>query len=266
MNYAGENENPAIGVFSGHIGSGKTWTMNRILEQPVFAGAHVVSLDSVRAKLWGHLLPVRIDENTPAEERDAAYGVMHRALTPTMRTYANQIVREEVQRAILVRGVRTIFLDMLMRTHTLHLKPFVDMVDQTDRYLQADAHDHKKDPAHGYAPPFVDLRVVYLFSDLATAKRRIIERSRRRNPKQSARDALIPFWETVAQMDFPIAYQPLCIDTSDESKSAVDERHEIITWFLRGALHTTPHHPSIKKAKACLKEMQDDARENGFPR
>lgn len=105
-----------ICVLSGLECTGKTTYLRKLMSRSEFRDAISISLDDVGVRYW-----------------------RQRVMTRTEKVYRNQLAREEIERRIIVDGVKTVLLEMVMLTRKNHQNPFVRMVAETKDYLRARA-------------------------------------------------------------------------------------------------------------------------------
>ncbi len=186
-------------VASGMPYAGKSTILNRVLEAPYAKGATLVRMDDIRKKLYGDR------------------GDTH--VTKSEHLYKNEKVRNAILEA-LVLGAPMVATEAVMLTEKGHQKPFLDMVARADAYVkaieaEARVRDELPEPA---TPSSVKPKVVLLYA----ATEVIVDRANRSMEERRKSNAsifdLTGIRGALEQFEFPLLYQPLLIDTSDESE------------------------------------------------
>lgn len=214
-----------VGVFSGLVFSGKTWWLERIMQLSQFAGAPRLQMDLIRRKLWGS-----------------------KVLTPLEHRFKNEVVRQELMRLLIIQGPPLVFMEAVMLTRKYHQLPLVTTIERL-------RHEYLLDDA-------VHLRVVLFYCSLAVVGRRI--ESRR---EQIAREGNVHsvdvfdfdgYLDGARQIEVPMDYELLPVNTSDESLVAVQRSQEEIVAFLGGGdpITKAEHSARIAEYESILCEVR----------
>ncbi len=233
----------SINVFSGCSCVGKSTYRDKFGNLPELQGAVSVGLNEVGIRYFGK-----------------------RIMTKTEKVYRNQLAREEIQRRIIVDGASQILLDMPMLTRENHQEPFVRMVEETNRYLEIIEPERAALENKTLDPSLctVKLNVVLLYCSL----NRVRDRIERRKRDANYADSILRMEGVLrmgSQFEMPEAYEPLLINTTDESEEAEKGRmSEILTFFLRGE---KPSQEIVRgrmlEAQAFLDELKAEAARAG---
>ena len=209
-----------VGVFSGLVYSGKSFFRNWVMGLPEYRDALLVAMDDTREFLW----PGRSDSH----------------ITRTEHVFKNEATRFVVKTRLIVGKPSALFLEMVMLTRKDHQHPFVEMVEDAQRYLQLiEREEVERDGVPVPKIPIaVDFKCIYFYCDLAAVRRRIDYRLRETgNPTNASVFDLEGFLRGARQIEIPPSgYVPLYVNTSDESPEALDHQREEILSFLRGEM------------------------------
>lgn len=199
-----------VTVFSGLPFSGKTWSLERMRNS--WPHAKIVQLDDVFRELY----PGRADAH----------------VTKIEHVYKNEVAREHILRA-LVLGAGIVFTELVMLTRADHQQPFMSMIGRANTYVQAIEREYAQRERRDPRERSVIARVVLLHCSVHATKRRA-ERSER-DGAQSDRlvTSLRGIKNAVLQFELPTLYEPLYVDTSDETPTADAERYTRIARFIQ---------------------------------
>lgn len=184
-------ENREVIVISGLISAGKSWLLERLVPNYPPETTALIQIDDVQQKYWG-----RFDGGV---------------LTTTERVYRNELVRNEVKTALIVDGARTVFVEAVMLTRQLHQRPFREMVNSAEDYLQAIAKER------GEPKPQVDLKVIMLYCDVDTIRQRMIDRTQGKSGLVNPDAVNIADFVNAArqyELPEPEVYRPMPINNS----------------------------------------------------
>ena len=204
-----------MGIFSGTIFGGKSTTLEYIHGLPQYLNTDIIKMDEIRLNVFNS----------------------NRPLLKTEHVFKNEATRFELKKKIISERPRIIFSEMVMLTRKDHQKPLVDMVIDTKRYLQC-IHDEERVPMNNTLKPSdLDLRVILFFCDTDAVVRRI--QYRNNNIKEEGRGGLFRItWEQwvdhMQEFEIPVDYEPLLIDTSDESLNGIARNQMEALRFLSG--------------------------------
>lgn len=242
-----------INIISGHMGAGKSFYFKLLTSLPENKKRWVLTLskDEVIAKYFGNRTPEWPADDFSQEHMLAIFDKM----TPQERIYAEELLRVDVERAILAGGFDKIFLDASMRSREKHQESFVAMVRKVERLLGLIAGENAD--RQGLLPPVpaprVELQVVFLYCDFETLRRRMAARWPDLPPDQIPP----PVLETFPGIELPEAYPFLAVDTSDETPDAERRRIEKIKNFFSGRLaDNTVLINGVKDAERCIAESK----------
>lgn len=144
-------ENRQVIVVSGLVSAGKSRLLEGLVPNYPGEKTTVITTDGVQQKYWGPF------GSSPL-------------LTPTERVYKNELAWSEVMTALIVERAQTVLFEAVMLTRDRHQRPFREMIDRSQEYLQAIARER------GELPPRVDLNVIMLYCDVDTIRQRMIAR------------------------------------------------------------------------------------------
>ncbi|OHB13715.1 MAG: hypothetical protein A3G05_02190 [Candidatus Zambryskibacteria bacterium RIFCSPLOWO2_12_FULL_45_14] len=226
-----------VGVFSGLVFSGKSFFRNWVMGLPEYKDAVFVSADAVRNRLYGD----RSDTH----------------ITKTEHVFKNEVTRSDVKTKLIVERPPAVFLEMVMLTREAHQRPFVEMVESANLYLQTIEQeevqrDGKPVPESSVK---VDFKCVYFYCDLETVKRRVGYRQRELETCGNVTNASVfdlnGFLRGAQQIEIPpVGYTPLYLNTSDESEGALYRQHEEVLSFLRGEMPVDEKELERREAEA----------------
>ncbi|MBI2098125.1 MAG: hypothetical protein HYT49_00470 [Candidatus Wildermuthbacteria bacterium] len=207
-------------VFSGLVYSGKSFFRNWVMSLPEYKDAVLVSMDDTREFLW----PGRSDAH----------------ITRTEHVFKNEATRFVVKAKLIVERPQVLFLEMMMLTRDSHQRPFVEMIHDAKRYLQAiEREEAERDGVLVPDMPIaVDFRCFYFYCDLAAVRRRIQYRLQEvGNPTNASVFDLEGFLRSARQVEIPpFGYTPLYVNTADESPKALARQRAEVLAFLRGEM------------------------------
>ncbi|OGN05671.1 MAG: hypothetical protein A2831_00625 [Candidatus Yanofskybacteria bacterium RIFCSPHIGHO2_01_FULL_44_17] len=217
------NNRLLVVVFSGLVFSGKSFFRNWAMGLSEFQNAQTVAMDDIRKLLWGNKSDTDI--------------------TKTEHIFKNEATRFEVKRRLIIERPPAMFLESVMLTREAHQKPFVEMIDSANWYLQT---IEKEEANRDDLPPSkqsikIDFRCIYLYCNLETVRRRIQYRLRELEVSGNKSNASVfdseGFLRGAKQIEIPpVHYTPLYINTSDESPHALEKQRQEILLFLRGEM------------------------------
>lgn len=215
-----------VGVFSGLVFSGKSFFRNWVMSLPEYKDEVFVSADAVRGRLY--------------RDRSDTH------ITKTEHVFKNEVTRFEVKTRLIVKRPPAVFLEMVMLTREAHQRPFVDMVESVNWYLQTIEEEEAKRDGQPVleSPVRVDFRCIYFYSDLEAVKRRIGYRKRELETMGNISNASVfdfdGFLRGAQQIEIPpTGYVPLYLNTSDESEEALNRQRQEVLSFLRGEMPIT---------------------------
>jgi len=212
-----------VGVFSGLVFSGKSFFRNWVMSLPEYKDAVFASADAVRQRLYGD----RSDTH----------------ITKTEHVFKNEATRFEVKTRLIIERPSAVFLEMVMLTREAHQKPFVEMVESVNWYLQTIERETTERDGQSIpdSPVKVDFRCIYFYCDLEAVKRRIGYRQQELKTVGNVSNASVfdfdGFLRGARQIEIPPAgYTPLYLNTSDESPEALTRQRQEILFFLKGEM------------------------------
>ncbi|KKW24242.1 MAG: hypothetical protein UY68_C0002G0018 [Parcubacteria group bacterium GW2011_GWF2_52_12] len=226
-------------VASGLPYSGKSWQIQRMLGLPGFQKAVVVRMDDVRVQLYGD----RSDTH----------------VTKSEHLFKNEKTRNLILEQ-LVLGAELVLTEAILLTEEGHQKPFLEMLERADNYVQVIEQEYaKRDNARTPdSPSMVFGRVILFHASLAATERRIERSSADRRESNAAVFDLQGLYGAVSGLEYPKLYQPLVVDTSDESGPVhARQVEEIQDFVFRGLLPSDQkqrwnqmlqHHEQLRKA------------------
>lgn len=222
-------------TFSGLVFSGKTFYLQRILQSGRYERAVTISMDDVRVRLFGG-----------------------KKCTRTEQIFKNETTRHEVKTLLITKQPPFIFLEMVMLTRRWHQEPMMEMVKNVQWYLnQVEAE--KTTEERPMASVKVELKPVLLYCDCETVQRRTGYRLAARSSNATA-DVfdIVGFIENALEFEFPVAYKPLYINTSDESPQALERNEGEIHSFLTGSmpLNDVEMRTRVEQAERFLQEAR----------
>lgn len=227
-------------IISGLPLSGKTRLLDWLAGQKPFSEYLRLSVDEIRLGLFGE-----------------------RKLSWSEHMLKNEVAWLRIKTVHLIEK-RSVLHEVPMLNSSDYYEPVLRMVDDTNRYSLA-IYNEKSKEMEGIPLYMTSLKVVHLFcgADIATerAERRRIEISRYGN--QSGTDVFD--WKTrrvgIMKMEFPTIFNPLYVDTSDETAQCVELYQRDILGYLLGNLKGVigvEFEERLKRAKeahAKLKEL-----------
>lgn len=232
-----ESRRILVGVFSGVVFSGKSFFRNWVMGLPEYRDAFFASADAVRQRLYGD----RSDTH----------------ITKTEHVFKNETTRFEVKTRLIVEKPPAVFLEMVMLTREAHQRPFVEMVESANWYLQTIEQEEAQRDSRPIpeSPVKVDFRCIYFYCDLEAVKRRIGYRQRELETVGNVTSASVfdfdGFLRGARQVEIPPAgYIPLYLNTSDESQEALNRQREEILSFLRGEMPISEEELQRRAAEA----------------
>jgi hypothetical protein len=232
-------------MFSGLVFSGKSFFRNWAMGLPEFQNAQTVAMDDIRKLLWGDKSDTEI--------------------TKTEHVFKNEATRFEVKKRLIIERPPAMFLESVMLTKEAHQKPFAEMIDNANWYLQT--IEKEEATRDGLQPPEqsikVDFRCIYLYCDLETVRRRIEYRLREVAASGDTSNASVfdfeGFLRGARQIEIPpVHYTPLYINTSNESSCALEKQHQEILSFLREGIpiDTEEHQRRADEAVTILDQAR----------
>ncbi len=226
-------------VISGITLSGKSWLLAELLKRPEHNLATVVRMDDIRKKFWGD-----------------------RPLTNAEGVYRNELTRNEVKRALIIDGVKTVVVEMPMLTRLNHQKPFVDMVFDAEKYIQA----IEKENTALLSPSKVRLKVVLAYCSPAAAFARIGKRKSELNISNTNVFTGAQYLSIASRFELPdkTDYVPLPIDTSDESPENAERITSEVSAFLDG--QTVIDLSSVYERLQTVRNYLDEAKAEALRR
>ena len=200
-----------------------------MLGLPGFQKAVVVRMDDVRVQLYGD----RSDTH----------------VTKSEHLFKNEKTRNLILEELIL-GAELVLTEAILLTEEGHQKPFLEMLERADNYVQVIEQEYaKRDNARTPdSPSMVFGRVILFHASLAATERRI---------ERSSAD-LQGLYGAVSVLEYPKLYQPLVVDTSDESGPVhARQVEEIQDFVFRGLLPSDQkqrwnqmlqHHEQLRKA------------------
>ena len=210
-----------VGVFSGLVFSGKSFWRERIAALPSYNEVFQLAMDDIRRRLWGD-----------------------KELTKTEHVFKNEATRDELKTTLIVNKPPAIFLEMVMLTHESHQLPFVKIINSARCYLQKiEVEECEKSGVTKPADPInVDPRIIYFYCDLDAVRRRIKCRTEELERLGNRFNVDVVnfngYINAARQMELPIHYEPLYLDTSNESPEAQEKQEKEILEFFSGEMPT----------------------------
>ena len=223
---------PTVGVFSGPALGGKTTWSKRIVSLPEFAGAVMVRADDIRDQNW-----------------------KGRKIHPVEADLIYEFTRMEIKRLLVVDRVETVIVEMPLRERALHQSPLAKMALSARMYLRKLSDDQNLQ---------VNLRVVLLYADLPV----IAERVRRRIEQLRGTGGMVygmdTYLWTAERYQRPIAYEPLALDTSDESPENKKKLQEAIVGFLLSGTRPAMSMGTLDHAMRVFADAREEAQNRGL--
>jgi len=190
-------KNVVVVIISGHTFAGKSHLLRKLRSCVAFAESPMVEMDRIRQRVWGGI-----------------------RLTREEHRYKNELARRELEQMIILEHPPFILAELGMPTRDHHQKPLVEMVTRATRTL-AIISEEKSNSENNVAEDFrVHLRVVQLYCDVETIHRHL--RYRLQSDDQTGTHVfdLNGMAQDLSVCEVPIDYQPLILDTSDQTKEA----------------------------------------------
>ncbi|MDP3794818.1 MAG: hypothetical protein Q8R13_02715 [bacterium] len=248
-----------VALITGLVGVGKSAVVETLGRFPEFQGdyALITSLDEIRRQYWGPLL-----EAMPANETGRSRR-LYDVMSEEERIFSNKLLRDTIQHAILFKGKTLVVADALMLTRKDHQEPFLAMLTETEALVRSG--EAKRAGLAGILPPdppsSIAFRPVLLFADFAAHARRIRRRSTR--PPD---EALIPFFETTAQYEFPEVYTPLTLENSGDDPNLWRELIESARRYILGLWSPTERivRERLTAAKAEIAPIKEEVARRGW--
>lgn len=238
-----------INVVSGHMGGGKTMWFKFLTGLPENQGPDTLAFtrDDLVVKYFGK----RAEGTSPEDNSQARLLAIYNKMTNQERLYIDEILRVDTERAIIVEDKKRVIFDAGMSSRELHQKPFKAMVEKVQALIGV--IDTERAAKQGLLPPDpaskINLRVVILYCDFETVRRRMAERW----PHLSSNELPPPIIETLPKYPMPIDYPFLAINTSDESPDAHNKRKQEIMDFFAGRITDSDLIAArAQEAKQCL--------------
>lgn len=223
-------------VCSGLMGAGKTQLLMQLYPDYAKGNTRLVRMDEVQEKYWGEFRKGQL-------------------LTHTERIYRNELTRNEIKNALIIDGAETVFVELPMLTRRNHQRPFVEMVRNTQSYLQA--IERERSGNMEITGPEINLKVLLLYCSPETIRRRLAERQGETGINPDALD-MEDFLIAARQFEFPdkTTYLPFPINTSDPTINVLEEAND----FLMQGHRTTPrarstHRQRMSEARGYLSEV-----------
>ena len=218
-------------VVSGLPYAGKSYLLKHLLKQKEIAGAVELSLDKVRLKLFG----TRPDHH----------------ITKTEHLFKNDCLRNGILE-YLISGSRIVVSEATMLTREMHQKPIVEMVSKAEQLIQTIEReyclrDNLPVPA---SPAIVQLKVVLCYASLKCVANRISSSQQERKCTGASVFDWIGMANGYSHFEFPdplLSYEPLYLDTSDESDEANQSRIREVLAFIHNGF-------DLKKVNSRRKE------------
>lgn len=244
-------------MLTGHVNAGKSTYFGFLSKLPEYQGSDVfkTSTDTVRVRHYANRV------SPPAEDNTLGHLALYNLLTNWETcVYNDELLYVDTERAVLVDQVNKVLLDTVVRSRKLHQRKLADMVKRVEYGLRR--IEKELAAKRGVLPPDppskVNLRVVLLFCDFETARRRMLARFEHAVEKEQA---LVALAESIIPYEVPTAYPFLAIDTSDESSSASEKRKlEILDFFAGHAPDLSLMAARAKEAKQCIAAAKITAR------
>ena len=221
-----------IHLLTGHVSAGKSTYFRFLSELPAYQGPKVFKTSTDTVRVWHYANRI----SPPAQDNALGHLALYKALTPWETcVYNDELLYVDAERAILVDEADRVLLDTVVRSRKLHQQKLVDMVKRVRHGVcQIEKELATK---RGMLPPNppsqVNLRVVLLFCDFETARRRMLARFEHTVKEE---EALIPLAESILPFETPVAYPFFAVNTSDESPAATKKRRQEIMNFLAGRI------------------------------
>ena len=210
--------NRLVLIVSGLQYSGKSYLLKRLLARLELADAVAFPIDPIRIALYGD----RADTH----------------VTKTEHLFKNEWSRYEMLRA-LVLGRRVVASEMVMLTRSGHQGPMLEMVARAEQYVQIIEREYaQRDGLPPPVPSQVQLKVLLPYASLDCIAERLTANQEERRQSGSIVFDWRGMFGGYSQFEFPDAstYEPLYLDTSDESAAANEARLAEILAFLKDEL------------------------------
>ena len=202
-------------VVSGPTLSGKSYLLNWLLGLPEYRDAPLIEMDKIRQAIFGD-----------------------RKLTDSEHVLKNEATLHLLKTKLIVERPRIIFLEMGLPTENNHHKPLVATMADAQRYIE-EIETELLERSHDLR---ISLKVILDYCDIESVKRRIGYRQSQIDPDSCADVLDLETWLRDMSLLFeaPRVYEPLPINTSDESATAVQKRNREVIGFLRGNMPLEP--------------------------
>lgn len=199
-----------VGIFSGIVFSGKSFFINWLYGLPEYnrGGVCKISSDDVRQRLWGN-----------------------KNLTEAEQIFKNEVTRHELKTLLVVKKPAIVLLELGLLTR-IHQQPLAETIKSAEWYLRKIAEEEQS------CPYSIDLRVICFYCDLETVKRRVRYRLEEVRCGDNKTNADIfdfnAYLKNARRAELPVDYNPLYLNTSDESPKALAEQRQEVLEFLSG--------------------------------
>ena len=199
-------------VVSGPTLSGKSHLLNWLRSLPEYRNTTLIEMDKIRLSIFGN-----------------------RKLTDTEHVFKNEATLHALKTKLITDRPKIVFLEMGLPTETKHQKPLLATIADAQRYI--DAIETEASQRQLNCSPKINLKVILNYCDEETVKRRISYRLSRPDLDSSTNVFDIETWlrDMSLLFEVPQIYQPLPINTSDESESIVQEYRQEVLSFINGS-------------------------------
>lgn len=223
---------PVIGVFAGPTLSGKSTLRERVSALPEFKDVPVVVADHLR-DLW-----------------------FNRPICQPEADYCYELARQEIKSyAIGSKRESVIFCEMPLRHGRKHQDELVYMAEQIEVYLK----DISRSKPDEHIDTAVHLRVMTLFARLDIIPGRVEKRLAEPNTSRASVFKLEKYLRVCAAYHVPTRYEPLYLNTSDESDSGNASTLALAVQFLKSGRHPEDNNIHREAFVGIMKEARDQA-------
>jgi hypothetical protein len=199
--------NPRIvGIISGLTFTGKSFTMKKLLRLPQFRNTAVIEMEEIRKRYWG-------DKYT----------------YESLKNFRNELTRIEIKRLLLIEERDMVLAEIPMLTDIYHQRPMVSMLHDASLCIAGVQKDKERRGEKFEADVDIELRAVLLFASIEAVETRVSYRESDPSDLSDVRSIKQYAW-IAEQYQLPLAYTPLYVDTSDETKT--EENFNKIVNFL----------------------------------
>lgn len=224
--------NRTVLIVSGLQFVGKSWLLQRILTENLLPNTKLLSLDDVRVLLYG-------------DREDAS-------ITHSEHLFKNEWLRYEILHSIITTQ-SNLAIEAVMLTRKDHQAPMHSIIESAKLHLKSiEEEKNIKNTTK------VTLKVLLLYSNPRIILDRISRDQTERMKTNSPIYDIKGMWNAYSQFEFPNGglYEPLYLDTSDETDAACESRlMEIREFIYDGHISEIEQNLRKKEARKSYTEM-----------